>query len=92
MLNRLFKQKKRSTIREGKNLDSKMIEKALGILLIIIAIILAAVQHFNVYNLYGDVSNKWYFYGLVIVIGIIGIILIAWGYMKSSSSPKKPAA
>ncbi|HVP41716.1 MAG TPA: hypothetical protein VMS95_07165 [Candidatus Krumholzibacteriaceae bacterium] len=68
-----------------------MIEKALGILLIIIAIILAAVQHSNAYNFYGDVSNKWYFYGLVIVIGIIGLILIAWGYMKGSSA-KKPAA
>jgi phosphatidylserine synthase len=67
-----------------------MVEKALGILLIIIAIILAAVQHLGGYNFYGADRNKWYFYGLVIVIGIIGIILIAWGYMKSSS-PKKPA-
>jgi len=65
-----------------KTLDTKMIEKALGILLIIIAIILAVVQHFGVANLYGDVSNRWYFYGLVIIIGIIGIILIAWAYMK----------
>jgi len=69
-----------------------MVEKALGILLIIIAIILAVVQHFNVYNFYDDPSNKWYFWALAIAMGIIGIILLAWGYMKSSSNPKKPAA
>jgi surface polysaccharide O-acyltransferase-like enzyme len=90
VLNRVFKQRRRSTVREGKTLDSKIVEKVSGILLIIIAIILAAVQHFGAYNIYGDQSNKWYFYGLVIVIAIIGIILIVWGYMKGSS-PKKPA-
>jgi surface polysaccharide O-acyltransferase-like enzyme len=90
VLNRLFQQRKHHTIREEKTLDSKMLEKALGTLLIIIAIILAAIQHFGGYNLYGDPGNKWYFYGLIIIIGIIGVILIAWGYMKSSSS-KKPA-
>jgi uncharacterized membrane protein len=67
-----------------------MIEKALGVLLIIIAIILAAVQHSGVAKLYGAASNKSYFYGLLVVIGIIGIIFIAWGFMKGSS-PKKPA-
>jgi surface polysaccharide O-acyltransferase-like enzyme len=71
-------------------MDSKMIEKVSGILLIIIAIILAAVQHSHAYNFYGADSNKWYFYGLVAIIVIIGLILIAWGYMKSSSA-KKPA-
>ena len=54
----------------------------LGVVLIIVAIILGAVQHFNAYNLYGDQANKWYFYGGVGVIGIIGIILAAWAYMK----------
>ena len=54
----------------------------LGIILILVAIIVGAIQHFNVYNLYGDVSNKWYFYGLVIILGIIGIILAGWAYMK----------
>ena len=54
----------------------------LGIILIIVAIILGVIQHFEVYNLYGDVANKWYFYGLVGIIGIIGIILVAWSYLK----------
>jgi Na+/melibiose symporter-like transporter len=65
-----------------------MIEKIVGILLIIIAIILGAVHFIGKIFYASDV--KWYFRGLVIVIGIIGIIILAWGYMKSSS-PKKPA-
>jgi predicted tellurium resistance membrane protein TerC len=64
-----------------------MMEKALGVLLIIIAIILAVVEHYD--KLYGK-SNEWYFYGLAAVIAIIGIILIAWGFMKPS--PKAPEA
>jgi hypothetical protein len=53
-----------------------------GIVLIIIAIILGAAQHFGAYNFYGEAGNKWYFYGLVGVIGLIGIVLAAWSYMK----------
>ena len=53
----------------------------LGAVLIIIAIILAVVQHFGP-NLYGSQDNKWYFWGLVGIIGLIGIILAAWSYMK----------
>ncbi len=65
-----------------------MAGKALGILLIIIAIILAVVQHF-VTNLYGDASNKWYFYGALVIIGIIGIILVGWGFMKPGAKVAK---
>jgi hypothetical protein len=54
----------------------------LGAILIIIALILGIVQHFNVYNFYGDTANKWYFYGLVAIIGIIGIIAAVWAYIK----------
>ena len=56
----------------------------LGIVLIIIALILGAIQHFMIggINFYGDPANKWYFYGIVGVIGLIGIIAIAWTYMK----------
>jgi archaellum biogenesis protein FlaJ (TadC family) len=54
----------------------------LGIVLIIIAIILAAVQHFEVANIYGDPSYKWYFYGIVGVIGLVGLIALAWSYIK----------
>ena len=61
---------------------NKQVYMILGIILILVAIILGAIQHFNVYNLYGDVSNKWYFYGIVGIIGIIGIILVAWSYLK----------
>ena len=64
-----------------------MIEKVSGILLVIIGIILAVVEHYE--KLAGK-SNEWYFYGLAAVIAIIGLVLIVWGYMKSSS-PTKPA-
>jgi hypothetical protein len=53
----------------------------LGIVLIIIAIILAAVQKSGT-NLYGSADYKWLFWGLVGIIGLIGIILAAWSYMK----------
>jgi hypothetical protein len=60
---------------------------ATGIVLIIIALILGAVQHFGMYNIYGDESNKWYFYGIIAVIGVIGILLAAWGAMKKEKLP-----
>jgi len=56
----------------------------LGGVLILIAIILVVLQHFEIYNFYGDPSNKWYFYGLAGVIGLIGIVVAAWYYGKSS--------
>jgi hypothetical protein len=59
-----------------------MMGTLLGGVLVLVAIILFAVQHFNVYNFYGDVSNKWYFYGLIGIIGIIGVVLAAWYYSK----------
>jgi Na+/melibiose symporter-like transporter len=54
----------------------------LGAILIIIALILGIVQHTMTYNFYGDEANKWYFYGIVAIIGIIGIIAAAWAYIK----------
>jgi Na+/melibiose symporter-like transporter len=61
-----------------------------GILLVIIALILGVVQHFGgpTYNMYGDESNKWYFYGLVGVIGVLGIVLAIWTYMKKTEPAK----
>jgi hypothetical protein len=57
-----------------------------GILLIVIAIMLFVVQHFyfgpNNQSLYGDDENKWYFYGLIGIIGLIGLTLAAWSYMR----------
>mgnify|MGYP001600229153 CR=1 FL=1 len=56
---------------------------AAGIILITIAIILGAVQHFGVVNIYGSGDTyKWLFYGLIAVIALIGIILAAWSYMR----------
>jgi hypothetical protein len=49
------------------------------------------VQHFGVYNFYGDDSNKWYFYGGVGVIGLIGIILAGWAMMKQETKKETPA-
>ncbi len=58
---------------------------AVGVILIVIAMILFAVQHFyfgpNNQSLYGGDENKWYFYGLVGIIGLVGLILAAWSYM-----------
>jgi uncharacterized membrane protein len=75
-----------ATVRRGESL--KIAIAALGALLIIIALILGIMQHFNVYNFYGDESNKWYFYGGVVVIGLIGIVLAGWAMMKQET-PKK---
>jgi hypothetical protein len=65
-------------------LDKRIL--ALGMVLVIIAIILGAIQHFyygpNGQSLYGADANKWYFYGLIALIGLIGIILAAWSYMR----------
>jgi Na+/melibiose symporter-like transporter len=69
--------------RRQENLDKRIL--ALGIVLIIIALILGAVQKF-VMNIYGSTDNKWYFWGLVGIIGLIGIIVAAWSYLKK---PKK---
>lgn len=63
-------------------MNSKMIGQLVGVLLVLVAIILVAVQHFGGYNLYGDASNKWYFYGLVGIVGLLGIVLVAWYLMK----------
>jgi hypothetical protein len=61
---------------------SKMTYLVLGGLLILIALILLVVQHFMGINLYGDESNKWYFWGLDGLIGLIGIILAAMPYIR----------
>jgi hypothetical protein len=66
---------------------SKMTYLMLGGLLILIALILLVVQHFGMYNFYGDPSNKWYFYGLDGLIGLIGIILAALPYIRKQPAP-----
>jgi hypothetical protein len=67
-------------------LDKRIL--ALGVVLIIIAIILGAVRYSGAYDFgvaYGS-GNGSYFYGLAGIIGLIGIILAAWSYMRK---PKK---
>jgi hypothetical protein len=74
-------------------LNSKMMWMVIGALLIIIALILGAVRYMGAYDFgvgYGS-GNGWYFYGLVGVIGLVGIILAAWALMKTEP-PKKEAA
>ena len=61
-----------------------------GVVLIIIALIVGGVQLLHLYNIYGAGENRWYFYGAVAVIGIIGIILAAWGLMKKEEMKPAP--
>jgi hypothetical protein len=68
-------------------MTSKMTYLVLGGLLILIALILLIVQHFMNINLYGDESNKWYFWGLDGIIGLIGIILAAMPYIRKQPAP-----
>jgi hypothetical protein len=63
-----------------------MLGEILGIVLIIIAIIVGGTRYLGAYDFgvsYGA-GNGWYFYGLVGVIGLIGIVVTAWSYMKKS--------
>ena len=57
----------------------------LGIVLIIIALVLGGMQHFGMYNFYGTEDYKWYFYGALGIIGLVGIILAAWSAMKKEA-------
>jgi len=61
-----------------------------GILLIIIAAILGLVQHYS-YNIYGSADYKWYFWGFVAVIGLIGLLLAVWAYMKKEKTAAPPS-
>ncbi len=62
---------------------------AFGVLLIAVSLIVASVQDLHIYNIYGDVSNKWYFYSVVGAILIIGIMLAAWALMKKEGSSNR---
>jgi len=65
---------------------------SVGAILIIIALIVGGYEEFAKADLYGASSNKWYFWALIAIVFIIGIILVAWAYMKKETAPAKPAA
>jgi uncharacterized membrane protein YbjE (DUF340 family) len=68
--------------RRGKNLNKTLL--ALGIVLIVIALIFGAVRYIHAYDFgvgYGS-GYGWYFYGLLGIAGLIGIILAAWSFTK----------
>ena len=58
---------------------------SLGAVLIVIALILGGVQDLHIYNIYGSTSNKGYFYVTVEVLGLIGIILPLWSFLKKET-------
>jgi hypothetical protein len=73
--------------RREQNLNYKTMSMGFGAILIIIALILGGVQILHIYNIFGGSENRWYFYGGVGVIGLVGIALVAWALMKKT--PKK---
>ena len=70
-------------------MNIKMTVLVLGALFIVIALILGGVQDLHIYNIYGASSNKWYFYGAIGIILILGIVLSAWSLLKIRT-PKQP--
>jgi hypothetical protein len=63
---------------------------AIGAALIIISLILGGLQDLHVTNIYGGVENKWYFYGAVGALLLVGIGVLAWGLLKKEA-PKQSA-
>jgi NADH:ubiquinone oxidoreductase subunit 6 (subunit J) len=57
----------------------------MGIVLVFIALVLGGVQDLHIANIYGGAENKWYFYGAIGAVLLIGIVLIAWGLLKKET-------
>jgi len=73
-------------------MNTRMIAMYLGVLLIIVALILGGLQLFNIYDFTPAMGNRHlYVYGLFGVIGLIGIILAAWGLLTKEAPKEKPA-
>lgn len=69
-------------------MKTKMTVLAIGAVFIIISLILGGVQDMHIASVYGSAVNKWYFYGGIGALLLIGIILVAWGLFKKEA-PKK---
>jgi hypothetical protein len=62
----------------------------LGIVLVIVALLLGAVQLIgHVFSIYGSTTTKYGYYVVVGVIGLIGIIITAWSYLKKPTIAQK---
>jgi len=60
---------------------------AVGIVLVLIAIILFAIQYgAHMFSIYDSDTTKYGYYGGAGVIGLIGLILAAYGYMKNPAA------
>jgi hypothetical protein len=55
----------------------------LGMVFVVIALTLGGIQDLHVYELYGSGSYKWYFYGFIGVILLLGAILAVYGLRKN---------
>ncbi len=60
---------------------------ALGIVLIVIALIFGSIQLTNhVFDIYGSATTKYSYYAVVGIMGLIGIIVAIWGYIRKQAS------
>ena len=65
-------------------MNTKTIGLGIGALLIIIALILGGLQILHIYDVVSH-PTPTYYYVLVGIIGLIGIIIAAWGLMKKET-------
>jgi formate hydrogenlyase subunit 4 len=65
-------------------LNSKTIGLGLGIVLILIALVLGGLQISHIYDVVSH-PTPLYYYVLVGVVGLIGIIVAAWALMKKET-------
>jgi len=61
---------------------TKMVLLIVGVVIIVIAVIFGGIQVSHAHNFYGAAKYKWDFYGSVVVVGVVGIILAVWGALK----------
>jgi O-antigen/teichoic acid export membrane protein len=74
-----------NTDRGSGKLNSKVVKRLFGGVLVLTAFVLAGIQILRIFNIYGASGNRLYFYGLVGVIGLVGIILIVWSFVNKET-------